>query len=85
MKKVIICLLVFFLPLLTFSQEAVTTLGIDQQIDEAFKPFSDFVSSCTFPHATFLWSFCDTPCLFKFDVILVIFRCKSVYLPANYW
>jgi AGCS family alanine or glycine:cation symporter len=44
MKKKLLALLFLALPLLTFAQEK----GVDQQIDEAFKPFSDAVSNIVF-------------------------------------
>jgi len=44
MKKKLLTLLLFVLPMLTFAQEK----GLDQKIDEAFKPISDFFSSIIF-------------------------------------
>ena len=44
MKKKLLTLLLFVIPMLTFAQEK----GIDQQIDEAFKPISDFISGIIF-------------------------------------
>ncbi len=44
MKKKLLSLLLLVIPFLTFAQEK----GIDQQIDEAFKPFSDTVSGIVF-------------------------------------
>jgi len=44
MLKKILSILLLLSPLMTFAQEK----GIDQQIDEAFKPFSDFVSGIVF-------------------------------------
>ncbi len=44
MKKRLLSLLFLVIPLITFAQEK----GIDQQIDEAFKPFSDTISSIIF-------------------------------------
>lgn len=44
MKKKLLTLLLFIAPMLTFAQEK----GIDQMIDEGFKPFSDFFSSVIF-------------------------------------
>ena len=44
MKKKLLSLLLLAIPLLTFAQEK----GIDQKIDEAFKPFSDMVSNIVF-------------------------------------
>ncbi len=45
MKKYLLSLLTILSPFLTFAQEDV---GIDQKIDQAFKPFSDAVSSVIF-------------------------------------
>ncbi len=47
MKKYLLAILTLILPLITFAQEA-TEKGIDQKIDEAFKPFSDTVSKYVF-------------------------------------
>ena len=47
MKKYLLSFFTFLIPFLTFAQEAAEK-GIDQQIDEAFKPFSDAVSSVVF-------------------------------------
>ncbi|MDG1040277.1 MAG: alanine glycine permease, partial [Polaribacter sp.] len=44
MKKKILSLLFLAIPMLTFAQEK----GLDQKIDEAFKPISDFFSSVIF-------------------------------------
>jgi len=44
MKKKFLSLLLLAAPLLTFAQEK----GLDQKIDEAFKPISDFFSSLIF-------------------------------------
>lgn len=44
MKKRLLALLFLVVPILTFAQEK----GLDQQIDEAFKPVSDFFSSVIF-------------------------------------
>ncbi len=44
MKKILLSLLLLFIPLVTFAQEK----GLDQQIDEAFKPISDFFSQVIF-------------------------------------
>ena len=40
MNKIIATCSMGFLPILTFAQPEA--LGIDEQIDKAFKPFSDF-------------------------------------------
>lgn len=47
MKKYLLSLLTLILPLITFAQETQET-GIDQQIDQAFRPISDFFSSVIF-------------------------------------
>ena len=44
MKKAFFILLATFMPLISLASEK----GLDQKIDEAFKPFSDFVSSIVF-------------------------------------
>ena len=44
MKKKLLTLLLLIAPMLTFAQEK----GIDQMIDEGFKPFSDFFSNVIF-------------------------------------
>lgn len=44
MNKKLLSLLLLVIPVLTFAQEK----GIDQRIDEAFKPFSDFISGIIF-------------------------------------
>ena len=46
MNKIIATCSTAFLPILTFAQPEA--LGIDEQIDKAFKPFSDFFSSVIF-------------------------------------
>tara|TARA_R110000787_G_scaffold89678_6_gene189688 strand:- start:5504 stop:7105 length:1602 start_codon:yes stop_codon:yes gene_type:complete len=47
MKKYLLSLFTFLIPIFTFAQESAEK-GIDQQIDEAFKPFSDTISSIVF-------------------------------------
>ncbi|WP_103071205.1 alanine/glycine:cation symporter family protein [Aquimarina sediminis] len=47
MKRILLSLLALTIPFLTFAQET-TEKGLDQKIDEAFKPFSDAVSSIVF-------------------------------------
>ncbi len=47
MTKLFLSFFTFFIPLLTFAQEAAEK-GIDQKIDESFKPFSDAISSIVF-------------------------------------
>jgi len=47
MKKKLLSLLFLIIPLITFAQD-VAEKGLDQQIDEGFKPFSDWVSSKIF-------------------------------------
>ena len=44
MKKKLLSLLLLVIPFITFAQEK----GIDQQIDESFKPFSDTISGIVF-------------------------------------
>ena len=45
MKKGIFALLALLLPMLSFAQD---DMGLDQKIDQAFKPFSDFISGIIF-------------------------------------
>ena len=47
MKKFLLSIFTFIIPFLSFAQEAAEK-GIDQRIDEGFKPFSDAVSSVIF-------------------------------------
>ncbi|WP_405293104.1 alanine/glycine:cation symporter family protein [Algibacter sp. Ld11] len=47
MKKYLLSIFTLIAPFLTFAQETAE-LGIDQQIDQAFKPISDFFSSVIF-------------------------------------
>ncbi len=47
MKKCLLTLLTIILPYITFAQEAVEK-GLDQRIDESFKPFSDAVFNIIF-------------------------------------
>ena len=47
MKYRLLSILTLFLPLFTFSQE-VEELGLDQQIDQAFQPVSDFFNTVIF-------------------------------------
>ncbi len=47
MKRILLSILVFTIPLFTFAQET-TEKGLDQKIDEAFKPVSDFFSNVIF-------------------------------------
>lgn len=47
MKKYLLTLLSIFTPLLTFAQNA-QEVGIDQKIDQAFQPISDFFSNVIF-------------------------------------
>ena len=44
MRKAFFILLATFMPFISLASEK----GLDQKIDEAFKPFSDFVSSIVF-------------------------------------
>ena len=46
MNKIIATCSTAFLPIFTFAQQEAP--GIDEQIDKAFKPFSDFFSSVIF-------------------------------------
>ena len=47
MNKYLLSLVTFLIPMLNFAQET-SEKGLDQQIDEAFKPFSDLISSIVF-------------------------------------
>ncbi|AXT60706.1 alanine:cation symporter family protein [Aquimarina sp. AD10] len=47
MKRILLSFLALTIPFLSFAQE-VTEKGLDQKIDEAFKPFSDTISSIIF-------------------------------------
>ncbi len=47
MKRFLLSILALIIPLLTFAQET-TDKGLDQKIDEAFKPISDFFSNVIF-------------------------------------
>lgn len=47
MKKYLLSIFTLIAPFLTFAQETAE-LGIDQQIDQAFKPISDFFSNVIF-------------------------------------
>ena len=47
MKKYLLSLVTFLIPILNFAQEA-SEKGLDQKIDEAFKPFSDLISNIVF-------------------------------------
>ena len=47
MKKYLLSIFTLVLPCLTFAQQT-TEKGLDQRIDEGFKPFSDFVSGVVF-------------------------------------
>ncbi len=47
MKRILLSLLALTLPFLTFAQET-TEKGLDQKIDEAFQPVSDFFSNVIF-------------------------------------
>ena len=61
MKKYLLSLFTFLIPIFTFAQEG-SEKGIDQQIDEAFKPFSDAISGIIF------FTIYDTP----FVLILLV-------------
>ena len=45
MKKGIFALFALLLPMLSFAQDE---MGLDQKIDQAFKPISDFISGIIF-------------------------------------
>ena len=47
MKNYLLSLVTFLIPILNFAQEA-SEKGLDQKIDEAFKPFSDLISNIVF-------------------------------------
>ena len=47
MKKFLLSILTFIIPFITFAQEAAEK-GVDQRIDEAFKPISDAISKVVF-------------------------------------
>lgn len=47
MKKYLLAFLTILSPLLTFAQEA-EEMGLDQQIDQAFAPVSEFVTNVIF-------------------------------------
>jgi len=47
MNKYLLSLVTFLIPILNFAQET-SEKGLDQQIDEAFKPISDLISSIVF-------------------------------------
>ena len=65
MKKIIFFLFSLITPLLSFSQERA--LGIDEQIDKAFEPFSNFISSIVF------FKIFDTPFVLILLVVSAIF------------
>jgi len=47
MKYKLLFILSFLIPVLTFAQET-EEIGLDQQIDQAFQPISDFFSNIIF-------------------------------------
>src|SRR6056300_583711 len=47
MKKYLLSIFTLIIPVLTIAQEA-TEIGLDEQIDQAFKPVSDFFSDLIF-------------------------------------
>ncbi|WP_299220291.1 alanine/glycine:cation symporter family protein [uncultured Aquimarina sp.] len=47
MKRILLSILAFTIPFITFAQET-TEKGLDQKIDEAFQPVSDFFSNVIF-------------------------------------
>lgn len=48
MKKSLLSLLTFLIPLLNFAQETPPEIGVDEQINQAFLPVSNFFSSVIF-------------------------------------
>ena len=48
MKKYLLSVFTLIIPFLTFAQDATEAVGIDQKIDQAFKPFSDAVFGIVF-------------------------------------
>lgn len=48
MKKYLLSLITFLIPLLNFAQENPPEMGIDEQINQAFAPVSNFFSSVVF-------------------------------------
>lgn len=48
MKKYLLSLITFLIPLLNFAQETPPEMGIDEQINQAFLPVSNFFSSIIF-------------------------------------
>ncbi|MDP2688342.1 MAG: alanine/glycine:cation symporter family protein [Aequorivita sp.] len=48
MKKYLLSLITFLIPLLNFAQETPPEMGIDEQINQAFAPVSNFFSSVVF-------------------------------------
>lgn len=48
MKKYLLSLITFLIPLLNFAQETPPEMGIDEQINQAFAPVSNFFSSVIF-------------------------------------
>ena len=48
MKKYLLSLITFLIPLLNFAQETPPEMGIDEQINQAFLPVSNFFSSVVF-------------------------------------
>ncbi|WP_299890802.1 sodium:alanine symporter family protein [uncultured Lacinutrix sp.] len=48
MKKYLLSIFTLILPLLSIAQEATEDVGIDQKIDQAFQPISDFFSAVIF-------------------------------------
>ena len=62
MKKYLLSIFTLILPIITFAQE-VQEKGLDQRIDEGFKPISDFFSNVIF------FKIADTP----FVLILLVF------------
>lgn len=69
MKKYLLSLLAVLTPLLTFAQEN-QEVGIDQKIDQAFKPVSDFFSETIF---FLVWKDPDIPFVLVLLVVSALF------------
>src|SRR5690606_32131469 len=66
MKKYLLSLITFLIPLLNFAQETPPEIGVDEQINQAFLPVSNFFSNVIFfqiagiPFVLILLFFCAT-------------------------
>ena len=69
MKKYLLSLLAILMPLLTFAQNS-QEVGIDQKIDQAFKPVSDFFSETIF---FLVWKDPDIPFVLVLLVVSALF------------